>query len=278
MISIIIPAYNEEKVILRCLEAMISGVEADEFEIIVSCNGCKDKTAETARGFSSQVKVLEIEEASKTAAINAAEKIAGYFPRFYIDADVVITRDSIIEIVHELESGKALLASPIAVSDVSGSGFAVKSFYRIWQSLPYNSVMVGTGVYVLTAEGRKRFDTFPEVIADDGFVRTRFSPDERVSVGNAPVRVFAPKTFKDLLNVKTRGVLGNLEIERLYPNEKSKDPKNLNDIIKALPKSIFLPIDIFIYLIVNLAVRINASKIIKSKARYKWARDDSTRL
>ena len=56
--------------------------------------------------------------------------------------------------------------------------------------------MIGVGVYALSEEGRRRFDEFPEVIADDGYVRMLFSGTERIRVDDAPsVRVYAPAGF-----------------------------------------------------------------------------------
>jgi hypothetical protein len=43
--------------------------------------------------------------------------------------------------------------------------------------------MIGVGSYGLSASGRSRFAEFPDVIADDGFVRLQFRAGERVSVG-----------------------------------------------------------------------------------------------
>ena len=58
MISVIIPAHNEERVISRLLEALTLGHTPGELEIIVVCNGCSDDTAGVARGFGAPVQVL----------------------------------------------------------------------------------------------------------------------------------------------------------------------------------------------------------------------------
>jgi len=51
MVSIVIPAYNEEKVIRRTLNSLLDGADLTELEIVVCCNGCSDRTAEIAREF-----------------------------------------------------------------------------------------------------------------------------------------------------------------------------------------------------------------------------------
>ncbi len=49
MISIVVPAYNEEKLIRECLESLIKQQFKDKFEIIVVDNGSKDKTVSIAQ-------------------------------------------------------------------------------------------------------------------------------------------------------------------------------------------------------------------------------------
>ena len=60
---------------------------------------------------------------------------------------------------------------------------AVRNFYEVWQELPYvREGMIGTGVFALSEKGRKRFDTFPQFVADDGYIRLLFKNHERTKV------------------------------------------------------------------------------------------------
>ena len=68
-LSVIIPAHNEEKVLARCLDALLADSEAGELEILVAANGCTDRTVEIARSYGDRVGVIEIPEASKHAAL-----------------------------------------------------------------------------------------------------------------------------------------------------------------------------------------------------------------
>ena len=277
MISIIIPAYNEEKVIGRCLSAIIDGYEPDEVEIIVACNGCVDRTPEIARTFGKSIKVLDIEKASKTNALNVADREARFFPRIYIDADVVISYDSIKKIVKTLSKEVCLLASPIANNNLDKSDFLVKSFYRVWHNLPYNKVMVGTGVYALSDKGRSRFKEFPDIIADDAYVRFLFTPEERCAVDGAGVEVFAPQTVRDLIHVKTRSRLGYSQLRKNHINDDVEDARGLKTLLSSLNCRIGLIWDIPVYIIINLIVRANANNLHKKQEKYTWARDVSTR-
>lgn len=278
MISIIIPAHNEEAVIARCLFALLDGAEPGELEVIVACNGCRDRTAEKARAMGPAVQVIELEEASKTAAINAAELVATAFPRLYVDADVVLTLQSARRVAAALESKGALLASPVPITDFGGCSAAVRAYYDIWRCLPYNQVMVGTGVYALSREGRARFGRFPPIIADDGFVRSRFAPPERVAVSDAEVTVRPPRSLSELVNVSTRSRLGLYQLACEYPHSQTADRKDPVQILSSLPRGVGLPWRLGVYLWVNVVTRYRARRLLCDLSTYTWHRDDSSRL
>ena len=85
--------------------------------------------------------------------------------------------------------------------------------------LPYvREGMIGVGVYALSDDGRRRFGEFPDVIADDGYVRMLFDANERVRVDDAPVRVYAPERLSDLVRIKTRSRLGRYELGQRFPD------------------------------------------------------------
>jgi glycosyltransferase involved in cell wall biosynthesis len=88
--SVLIPAHNEGAVISRCLHHLFEGTDAGDFEVAVVCNGCDDDTAAVARASAPPVEVIELDEASKPAALRAGDRLLRTFPRLYLDADVVL--------------------------------------------------------------------------------------------------------------------------------------------------------------------------------------------
>ena len=72
MISVIVPAHNEARVIGRCLRSVTEGARPGELEVIVVCNGSTDGTAAVAGAFEG-VRVIESREASKAAALNLGD-------------------------------------------------------------------------------------------------------------------------------------------------------------------------------------------------------------
>ncbi|MDM8007795.1 MAG: glycosyltransferase [Phycisphaerae bacterium] len=279
MISVVVPAHNEQPVIARGLKAIIDGARADEIEVVVVCNGCTDRTAEVARSFGAPVRVIEIPQASKTAALNAGDQAVSGFPRFYVDADVIIGLASIRRMAAVLDRGDVLMANPELRMDLTQSSWPVRAFYRIWTALPYNHTggMVGTGVYAVSDRGRRRWGRFPDVIADDGFVRFRFEPHERCCVLGTSSFVSPPKTLGSLVRVKTRGRLGLLQLQKLSSTRPTSDRRLHQGLFALLLRQPQCVPESLTYVVINLIARFGARCLHRRGARFRWDRDETTR-
>jgi glycosyltransferase involved in cell wall biosynthesis len=279
-ISIVIAAHNEEAVLGRCLDPLLPASEPRELEIVVVCNGCTDRTADVAREYGNGVRVIETPKASKTAALNLGDGLVVGFPRFYVDADVAFLLASVRRIAARLVEGDVLAASPAMHVDLRGSSLAVRAYYRVWTRLPYvREGMVGVGVYALSEKGRQRFGKFPEVIADDGYVRMLFSPSERIRVDDAPVRVYAPEVFSDLVRIKTRSRLGRYELRQRFPHlvAKERTAKSYRHAIWKIVVRPWLWPAATVYAGVAVQSRRRAGKQLASIDSYVWERDQSSR-
>ena len=277
MISIIIPAHNEGSVIARNLNALVPYLALDEAEIIVVCNGCSDNTAEIARRYGPIVRVVETDIPSKASALNIGDKIAQAFPRIYVDADIVIAIDGIRALAARLEQGDVHIVAPTALLDLSNCHRFVRAYYRIRSLLPSSRHGIGgSGVYALSKVGRARFGEFPNLTADDAYARLQFCPHERETLAFAASTVFAPRTIRQLIAVRTRVYFGALELSRRFPElQKNNDKKN-NLSLLILSKKLTLWPDLAVYLYVNLNARLRALNS-KSRANLVWQRDDTSR-
>ena len=85
-LSVVIPAHNEERVIGRTLGA-IRSQGATVHEVIVVCNGCRDRTATCARR--AGVRVLVTEQRGVSMARNLGARQASGDTLLFVDADVV---------------------------------------------------------------------------------------------------------------------------------------------------------------------------------------------
>jgi glycosyltransferase involved in cell wall biosynthesis len=277
-VSIIIPAHNEEAVIERCLSVLMRGVEPNELDVIVVCNGCKDRTAELASAFGKPVRVLVTETASKFNALNLGDKAATSFPRFYVDADVVMPLESIREVSKVLRDGRVLAAAPKMNVDLRDRSWWVRAYYNIWNRLPYcQNGMIGSGVYALSEAGRKRFGYFPDITADDEYVRQHFRQDERLTVTSCTFSIMPPRTLSGIIAIFTRSNFGNIElrkrIAKMPGREKMGQRWELARLVGQPP--LWLPLLVYVY--------VKSMVILYSWWRYafgdhrKWERDDTSR-
>ncbi|WP_042680028.1 glycosyltransferase family 2 protein [Thermococcus paralvinellae] len=101
-ISVIIPAYNEEKRIGKVLQRMPEFVD----EVIVVDDGSKDRTSEVARKFG--VKVIRLEQnQGKGKAMSEGIKAASGDIIVFIDADGQHRPEEIIKLVEPIVNGEA---------------------------------------------------------------------------------------------------------------------------------------------------------------------------
>src|SRR5919106_6228816 len=127
--SVVIPAHDEAAVIRRCLDALFSGLDPGELDVVVVCNGCADDTATLARSSGHAVRVVELAASSKPAALRTGDAEARGFPRLYLDADVLLPGSSARRVLERLRYG-AVAARPPIRYDSSRSSAPVRSYYR----------------------------------------------------------------------------------------------------------------------------------------------------
>ena len=278
MVSIVIPAHNEAGVISDCMALLVQPCESMSVEIIVVCNGCSDNTADIVRSFD-QVICIETDIAYKTHALNLGDEAASYFPRFYLDADIRLNLEAIETIVSTMKENQALAAIPQGQMDFTESSWAVKSYYDIWLNLPYNRAgMMGAGVYVVSEEGRKRFDKFPHIHSDGLFIRSLFSEVELIGVRHAVSIVSAPTRSIGLIKIMTRSRMGVQEFHENFPRSNEENASNdYGAAIKELLSQIHLWPKAFIYLGINLISRMRARQQRKKVGFTQWERDESSR-
>jgi hypothetical protein len=225
--------------------------------------------------------VLETDVPSKANALNLGDDAATVFPRVYVDADVVLSFQSLKEIAAALEKEGVLAVAP-AVETVfpPGASWPVRAYYEFWMALPYiREGMMAAGVYAANQEGRNRFGRFPAIIADDGYFRLQFTSSERVEVPSALSTVSAPGNFWDLIRIKTRSRLGGYQLRAKFPElfereARSKDYRGSLRVVASNPR---LWPAAFPYLLVNLISRWRARDQAKKLGGYVWERDTSSR-
>ncbi|MEU4619643.1 glycosyltransferase [Actinoplanes sp. NPDC023801] len=207
MTSVVIAAHNEAAVIGRCLDSLLADAAPNEFDITVAANGCTDDTAKVAaaRG----VRVLDLPDPGKPGALNAGDAVAVGFPRVYLDADILITTDALRALAAAV-TGPALASTARRELDLRGRPLPVRAYFSVHRHLPaLRNGLFGRGVIVLSETGRARFDRFPDMVADDLFVDSLFTLDEKRQVESVPSVVATPRTTRDLVRRLIRVRAGN---------------------------------------------------------------------
>jgi glycosyltransferase involved in cell wall biosynthesis len=260
MLSVIVPASNEEALIGRCLSALLASGPV-EAEVIVVANGCSDRTAEVAQGFHPQAAargwrfaVVERAEGSKTGALNAGDAMATGAVRAYVDADIVVTPQVLPQIAAALAGDRATYAAATPVIPRAASA-VTRAYARLWQRLPFaQSRAGGYGLFAVNAPGRARWGDFPPIISDDTFVRLQFTPDERVQV---PATYDWPMVegWDALVRVRRRQDAGVAEIARNWPALMTREGKARLGLAGAARLALTDPVGLAVYAAVSAAVR-----------------------
>ncbi|MFE3836709.1 glycosyltransferase family 2 protein [Pseudogemmobacter sonorensis] len=259
MLSVIVPASNEAGWIARCLGAVFaSDPVPGGAEAIVVANGCRDDTAEVARGVAVppgwRLEVIERDQGSKPGALNAGDAAARGGIRVYLDADCTLSPPVLAQLATALAGEAPLYAGATPVIPPARSALT-RAYARFWRQLPFNHMVApGYGLFAVNAAGRARWGAFPPIISDDTFVRLQFAPGERVQV---PGHYDWPMVegWRALVRTRRRQDAGLRELEAMHPGLMSREGKPRLDKAGLARLILRDPAGFAAYAAVSLAVR-----------------------
>lgn len=271
-ISVVIAAHNEAAVLGRCLDALLSGAAPGELDVTVVANGCTDETATVAAGRPG-VRVLERVEPGKAAALNAGDAVAVGYPRVYLDADIVLPAGALRTLAGAL-AGEVHAVVPRRQLELRGRPLLIRAYYAVNSRMPvYERALFGRGVIALSAEGRARFDRFPDVVADDLYLDSLFSPAEKRQVDGVPARIATPRRTRDLVRRLARVRAGNAAIRAASAAVRPAARSSwLRDVV--LPRPWLLPAGVC-YAAITLVAAARARRAPAGGGN--WGRDESSR-
>jgi len=271
--SVVIPAHDEARVIGRLLDGLVG----PDLEIVVVCNGCTDGTEEESARHGPDVRVLSTPVPSKRDALRLGDAAATVFPRFYVDADVEISRRSILALTAVLTVEGREAVAPERIVPRDGVRAPVRWYYDVWEQLPQvRSGLFGRGVIGVSESGHQRLCALPPVMGDDLVASEVFEPYERVVVHGAAVVVRPPRRLRDLHHRRVRAVTGNTQADRLglRRSESVSSATSLTALVRARPA--LLP-KAPIFVAVTVAARIGARSALRRDDFDTWRRDESSR-
>ncbi len=276
--SIIIPVYNEAPLLQSMVERLIDDPLLKKAEIILVCNGCTDDSASIARTFEPKINVIETPVGSKTGALNLGDQAAKAFPRLYLDADVDVSSKALCAVADCLREAPYLAAGLDLDFDTSGASRLVKRFYKVWMKLPYIATdsSIGSGLYALSQKGRDRFQDFPDIIADDGFVDASFDAAEKHRPDNFSMTIKTPADALSLIRIKSRVHRGKKELKRLVKTKSEQVGNGLRDVFNLLQQDHISFLDAIVYIGFVAASRFHA-RFIHPVTNVRWEKDMSSR-
>lgn len=208
--SIVIPTYNHCDDLLRpCIESIFRYTNADDFEIIVSANGCTDNTREYVEGliglWPKLVKLVWSDEAlGYTKATNLGIKEAS--------GEYIVLLNNDTELLPQVTNQWLdMMVAPLAAPDVGISGpLVLHDDYADFDVIIFFCAMIKREVFdkvglldeVYSPGGGEDID-FTIRAAQAGFktvatTATQFDPSKATNVGGVPIWHKDNQTFKNI--------------------------------------------------------------------------------
>lgn len=238
LVSVIIPAYNEEKVIGKCLEAVTKQDYADKMEIIILNDGSTDKTAEIISKY--PVTLIDLKQnVGKASALNMGIKIARGDILVFSDSDSYLANNAISALVKRLDEcpDAQIVAGNVFVDDSDRKGKLIRSFqmieYKIEQDI--NRYLQGLSGKIQVCPGplfavrrmvveKVQFSSRTVVEDSDFTVEALKNGMKIVWAPEAKVYTTPPNTVLSWYKQRKRWWFGNLQIWKLHKSWAKKNP------------------------------------------------------
>jgi len=176
LVSVIVPAHNEESVIGRKVEEFLAfDYPAAKLELIVVCDGCDDATEDVVRHYEDpRLRVISYQpRQGKAHALNVACDAARGEVLLFTDADIQVRADALKRLMASFAdervggvSGRTVIATAAAATaDGERLKFALDQAVRTWQSRIWTMAGADGGVYAVR---RRLFQPLAvDAVADD---------------------------------------------------------------------------------------------------------------
>lgn len=169
-LSIIIPAFNEERLIARCIESISTalahnGTAGLTAEIIVADNNSSDRTAQVAKQAGARVVFEPINQIGRARNTGAAAATGEWL--LFLDADSLLNPQLLADIMRMIEAGKHVGCGSTLAMD--GLPWWANGIFHLWRGM---SILFGWAAGALIV---CRHDAFREV---GGFPQDLYALEE----------------------------------------------------------------------------------------------------
>lgn len=265
-ISVIIPAWNEEKGILSCIRSLLTATYQN-LEIIVVNDGSKDKTEETVHNFmahefkkydtSKAVRYINKENGGKGSALNAGIRSSTGSLIVTMDADTIFEPDALYEVAKyftntDLDAavGNVKIAnSKSLLGLIQQIEYTVGFYFKRTHAIFNSEYIIGGAFGVFKRETFDKFGWFDEVIkTEDIEFSTRLQAHgcKIFYIEDAIAYTEGPSTLVGLMKQRLRWKKGRLDTfikhKNLFFSNNKKHSKFLTYYL--LPITLFYEIEL----------------------------------
>lgn len=228
-LSILIAAYNEEKVIEQKLKSILnSNYPKDKIEILVGSDSSTDKTNEIVRSFSN-VKLIEFETRSgKIKIINQLKKLAAHDLLILTDANVLFDTNTLIHLAKHFQNEEIALVDSNMINTHLQKGNISKAestYIRGEAAIKYYEgklfgLMMGPfgGCFALRKE---HFEPVPEnFLVDDFYINMKILQKGKKAISEPHALVYedVPNDWKIEFKRKIRIAAGSYQnLKEFFP-------------------------------------------------------------
>jgi|SRR3989344_714655 len=286
-VTIIIPAYNEEKSIASTINSAVSlNYSKENLEIIVIDDGSKDKTYEIAREFISdknqKVRVFTKPNGGKGSALNLGIKKAGGEIIVTMDADTIVHPDSLKKMIGYFYDKEIVSVSPsMGIHNPKGilrrvqqieyymGVFLRKSFASM------NAIHITPGAFSAYRKSFfEKYGGFDENnLTEDLEVALRIQSKDKIieNAEDAAVYTIGPGTFTSLLYQRRRWYIGLMKNLWAYRHLFGPKKGALGTIVlPTAVTTIVLSVTLTIYMLVKALTRIKQEIISLNSINFQF--------
>ena len=219
------------------------------------------------------VRVLEIDRASKTNAQNAGIATANGNSVLLLDADIELPTSAARALLDAVRQPGIEAAIGHMDIDATGASKWVRAFYRVWLEHPYLTNGKFAAAIALSASALVRVGTIPNVTADDTYLR-RVIPAQRVAaLTEVRFMVRVPRNLGTLIRVRSRVYRGTSQLAEHAPLSNVGRVAEARGLLQRVVRKPSLWIHLPVYVVVNLAAKCMGAATTTNH----WQRDLTTR-
>jgi len=215
--GLVIPVRNEAAALRETLPALLSEMEGLPARPVWVCNDCIDESIQVIRSLAGRdAEIIELSRPGKTGALQAGDDaFKGLFPRFYLDADIILSPGALPALLRPLLDGHADLVAARRIHTAHGVSALSAAMARTWDTLPFAQQAAFLGAVGVSEAGRAAWERWPDILGDDIFMAASIAPHRRVVVPQVTASTRPPANFTGWVRMRARWLQGEAELRGL---------------------------------------------------------------